>query len=138
MDLDTVAWLAGTSTPARKPFPDSKAEILKIVALDCWVVEGCYADLLEVAVPRATEIVFLNPGADTCVQNARNRPWEPHKYSSPEEQDANLEMLVNWIREYDRRTDEFSYTAHRRLFDNFVGSKREFLSNEREASPSAT
>lgn len=97
------------------------------------MIEGCYADLLEMVLPDATEIVFLNPGVETCIENARSRPWEPHKYSSPQAQDANLQMLIGWIKGYERRTDEFSYAAHRRLFTDFVGTKREYRSNERGA-----
>ena len=95
------------------------------------MIEGCYADLLALALPRATDLVFLNPGVDTCIANARNRPWEPHKYPSPEAQNANLNMLIGWIRDYAEREDEFSLAAHRRLFEGFAGRKREFTSNDR-------
>ena len=133
MDLDTVAWVAAAKIPARRAFSESRLEILNFTdSAEDWVVEGCYADLLEVAIAQATEIVFLNPGSDVCVGNAKNRPWEPHKYASPEAQNANLAMLVEWIRQYEQRSDEFSYLAHRRLFEGFIGPKREFNSNERE------
>jgi len=39
-------------------------------------------------------------------------------------------MLVGWIREYVRRGDEFSLTAHRALFDRFSGEKLELVSRE--------
>lgn len=132
LDLDTLAWSPDAETPTRRPLEDSRSEILRFIdAQEDWVVEGCYADLLEVAISRATEIVFLNPGIETCVENARRRPWEPHKYATLEAQDANLGMLVEWIREYGRRTDECSYAAHRRLFDAYAGPKQELASNER-------
>ncbi len=130
LDLDTVAWEPELETPTRRPLAASAADIQNFIsASQTWVVEGCYADLLALATPHATEAVFLNPGTETCIENARQRPWEPHKYSSPEAQDANLEMLVAWIREYEHRVDEFSYGAHRGLFDGFRGRKREFKSN---------
>lgn len=133
MDLDTVAWLSESETPTRRPFEESRAEILRFIEAErAWVIEGCYADLLQLALSRATEIVFLNPGTATCIENAKNRAWEPHKYESPEAQNVNLEMLIGWIRQYDRRADEFSYDAHRRLFDAFPGRKYEFVSNARD------
>ena len=133
MDLDTVAWASDAASPTRRPLAESEAEILAFIDSNTsWVVEGCYADLLEVALEHATEVVFLNPGTETCLENARNRPWEPHKYPSQEAQDANLGMLLDWIKAYDQRSDEFSYAAHRRLFDGFAGRKREFDSNVRE------
>lgn len=133
MDLDSVAWSPGVEPPARRPLEDSRREIdAFMVKHDGWVIEGCYADLLAMAAPRATELVFLNPGVATCQANARSRPWEPHKYASREAQDANLDMLLDWIEEYERRDDVFSLRAHRRLFDDFRGSKREYESNRRD------
>lgn len=134
MDLDTVAWDTHADAPTRRSLAESASEIDCFVAsAENWVVEGCYSDLLELAIAHATEIVFLNPGVEICVENARNRPWEPHKYSSPEAQDANLGMLIDWIRDYDQRSDEFSYSSHRQLYEKFQGKKREFKSNERNS-----
>lgn len=132
LDLDTVAWAPDAESPTRRALAASRVDILAFVrSASNWVVEGCYADLLEIALPYATEIVFLNPGADTCVENARNRPWESHKYSSPAAQEANLAMLIDWIKAYEQRPDEFSYRAHRRLFEDFPGPKLELRSNDR-------
>jgi hypothetical protein len=58
------------------------------------------------------------------------RPWEPEKYSSKEEQDARLDFLLQWVREYESRTDEYSLFRHRLLFDDFEGPKREFTAVE--------
>ncbi len=125
LDLDTLAWLP-TSPPRRAPLADSLAKLDAFtVQGDAWVIEGCYADLIESAAQRSTELVFLNPGVDTCVAHCRARPWEPHKYASKEAQDANLEMLLDWVRAYATRDDEFSLRAHRALFDRFSGAKRE-------------
>src|SRR4051812_7293266 len=82
LDLDTLAWLPG---PVRRPLDESAREIDAFLAAhDRWVIEGCYADLLAQVLPRATLFVFLNPGIDPCIANARARPWEPHKYPSQE------------------------------------------------------
>jgi adenylate kinase family enzyme len=128
LDLDTLAWLPRTP-PERRPLDDSGHEIRAFTeANPAWVVEGCYADLLAWVAPQATTLVFLNPGVDACVEHARRRPWEPHKYDSKAAQDANLEMLIAWIRDYDARTDEFSLSAHRTLFEAFAGEKIELTS----------
>ena len=94
------------------------------------MIEGCYADLLALVLARCTRLVFLDPGVDACIANARLRPWEPHKYASKQAQDANLDMLIGWIRDYETRTDEFSRAAHRALFDGFAGDKTELRSRE--------
>ncbi|HSS00384.1 MAG TPA: hypothetical protein VLM79_25170 [Kofleriaceae bacterium] len=128
LDLDTLAWLP-TQPPQRRPLAESARDIAAFVdAHEHWVIEGCYADLLELALPRCTQLVFLNPGIEACIANARSRPWEPHKYASKEAQDSNLEMLIGWIRDYETRRDEFSLAAHRALFDRFAGDKRELTS----------
>lgn len=130
LDLDTLAWLP-TMPPSRRPLPESDRAIQAFLAANAhWVIEGCYADLVALAAPRATRLVFLNPGVEACIQNARERPWEPHKYASKEAQDANLAMLIDWIRGYDTRTDELSYSAHRRMFESFAGDKVELTSRD--------
>ena len=122
LDLDTLAWLP-TTPPQRDP--DGLAKLDAFLINERWVIEGCYADLLAHAATRCTELVFLDPGVDVCIAHCRARPWEPHKYASKEAQDANLPMLVEWVRAYETRTDEFSWQAHRALFDGFTGAKRE-------------
>jgi adenylate kinase family enzyme len=130
LDLDTLAWEPVTP-PRRRAIADSAREIEAFrVRNRRWVVEGCYADLVGLVVPSCTRLVFLNPGVDACIANARARPWEPHKYATKEAQDANLDMLVGWIRDYATRSDEFSLAAHRALFDGFTGDKVELASRE--------
>lgn len=130
LDLDTLAWEPGNTKPVRRHLHDVAAEILAFShENNRWVIEGCYADFLELAMDAASAVIFLNPSIDTCISNAKNRPWEPHKYESPEAQDANLSMLLEWINDYHHRDDELSYKAHRQLFEAFSGLKKEFTSN---------
>lgn len=126
LDLDTVAWNA-TQPPTRKPLAESASAIAAFAATHpAWVMEGCYADLAELALPHSTQLRFLNPGTEVCIANCRARPWEPHKYSSPAAQDRNLSLLINWVRDYATRQDEFSLARHRHLFDAYAGDKREY------------
>lgn len=123
LDLDRLAWLPA-EPPERLPISESQKKIHEFIAANKgWVIEGCYSDLLALAVPMANEAIFMNLGIDQCVANAKNRPWEPHKYESKEAQDANLEMLINWIKDYRQRNDLFSYSAHLRLYEEFAGKK---------------
>lgn len=89
------------------------------------MVEGCYADLAAVALEHGPCLVFLNPGVDACVRHCVARPWEPHKYATKEEQEANLPMLLEWVRGYETRGDECSLAAHRALFEAYGGPKIE-------------
>jgi len=95
-----------------------------------WIVEGCYSDLLGVVTKEASKIVFLNPGIETCINNCKKRPWEPHKYASIEEQNKNLDMLFSWVRDYTIRNDEFSFQSHNKLYEQFSGEKEQFSSNQ--------
>ena len=129
LDLDTLAW-EPHPPPRRRPIRDSAADLEAFMASqDSWVIEGCYSDLLEVTLPHCTRMIFLNPGVDACVANCRSRPWEPHKYETPEEQDANLAMLIAWVKEYETRDDVFSLRSHRQLFEGFGWEKIEHSEN---------
>ncbi|MEY2929640.1 MAG: hypothetical protein RL033_389 [Pseudomonadota bacterium] len=125
LDLDLLAWLPGPP-PQRRSLADSARDIAQFTSHNpAWVIEGCYSDLLELVLPECSDILFLNPGVEACLANCRARPWEPSKYASKAEQDANLELLLQWVRAYDTREDEFSLRSHRRLFKSFDGPKRE-------------
>ncbi len=67
---------------------------------------------------------------DICIENAKERPWEPHKYESKEAQDKNLGMLINWISDYYLRHDTFSEYAHCKFYEKYNGLKRVVTTNE--------
>jgi adenylate kinase family enzyme len=129
LDLDILAW-QDTYPPTRQPIKDSQQKIQAFTSEnDTWVIEGCYADLLELAASEANEIIFLDLPVSACIENARNRPWERHKYASKEEQDENFDMLIDWIAEYDERKDMLSRHSHQALYDAFVGKKTVLIEN---------
>lgn len=128
-DLDVIAWKAD-QPGVRATHEESLRELMGFIeGSDSWIIEGCYSGLLREASAYCTEMIFLNPGIDICIENCRARPWEPHKYPSREAQDANLQMLVEWVGEYETREDEFSLREHLKLFNNFTGKKVEYRSN---------
>jgi len=123
LSLDHIAWAASA---VGAPIEQSLA------ALDAFmsehterVIEGCYGDLIKHAAKHATELRFLNPGAETCIANARNRPWESGYCESAEEQQRLLEPLIEFIRLYEKRSDEFGLACHRSIFAAFTGPKCE-------------
>lgn len=134
LDLDTLAWLP-VIPPKRAPLVESEKKIIEFIELsDGWVIEGCYTDLLEIAAPEADEVIFMNLAIYQCVENAKRRPWEPHKYESKQAQDSNLAMLINWINGYTERVDTFSLTSHLGFFEGFHGKKTMYIDNERNTS----
>lgn len=128
LDLDAIVWEPG-QVAVERPRAAVLASLRAFVdAHDAWVIEGCYGELVEAVLDRCTELVFLNPGCEACLANNTRRPWEPHKYASPGEQDRMFEALQAWVAGYYTRDDAWSYRFHRRLFDGFDGPKREVTS----------
>lgn len=117
LDLDTIVWEPDQVAVLRAPAAIQASLQAFLDAHEHWVIEGCYGEFVEAAAPHATELVFLNPGLEACLANNARRPWEPHKYATPEQQDAMLAQLQAWVAGYYERDDQWSYAAHRRLFD---------------------
>lgn len=135
LDLDAIAW---AEPGTRLPLAESVAALDAFArAHPAWVAEGSYASLARAALPYCTEVRFLNPGVDACVANCRARPWEPEKYASPEEQDERLAFLLDWVREYPSRADEYGLAQHRAVFREFDGIKREYVALE-DLAPGGT
>ena len=124
LDLDAIAW---AEPGVRLPLAESVAALEAFDRLhESWVVEGSYASLARAALPLCTEFRFLNPGVEACVANCESRPWEPEKYASPEEQNERLAFLLEWVRGYETRDDEYGLAQHRAVFEAFGGVKREY------------
>lgn len=123
LDLDTVAW-----EPGQAAVPRDAASARADVAAFCrsheaWVVEGCYASLIDAALPFGPRLVLLDPGEAQCLANCRARPWEPHKYASRAEQDERLAFLLDWVSAYYTRDGDMSLAGHQALFEAYAGPK---------------
>jgi hypothetical protein len=93
---------------------------------ESWIIEGCYADIIDQILEYCEELIFLNPGIEICIAHCKARPWEPEKFNSSQEQDENLENLIAWVRSYEIREDEYGLQRHRSLYESFHGKKHEF------------
>jgi adenylate kinase family enzyme len=125
LDLDRIVWepnLGPLFRPQEAVVGDLKRFCISHAE---WIVEGCYGDLVETVLPWTPELIFLNPGEEVCLRNCRNRPWEPHKYSSKAEQDASLQTLLSWVSAYYTCGGPMSLAGHRTIFDAYDGPKRE-------------
>ena len=124
LDLDSVAW-----EPNQVAVPRPVEDAIRDVVAFCesnehWVMEGCYRGLIEATLEFNPHLLVLDPGLEQCIANCRARPWEPHKYSSKEEQDANLSFLLSWVKEYYLRGGDMSLAAHRKVFEGYTGLKQ--------------
>lgn len=128
LSLDSVAFNGGIE---RRPLQDSVADVRRFIGSNgSWIIEGCYADIIEAILDDCDELIFLNPGVDVCVAHCRARPWEPEKFDSRQAQDEHLDNLVEWVRSYEVRSDEYGLQRHRALYDSFGGNKRELTDPE--------
>jgi adenylate kinase family enzyme len=123
LDLDTVAWLPEQIAVARHP-QEAAAEVDRFCSEHGdWVVEGCYGSLVSITLVHAPVLLFLEPGPEVCLAHCAARPWEPHKFASKQAQDALLEPLQAWVRDYYQRQGELSLQGHQALFDAYAGPK---------------
>jgi adenylate kinase family enzyme len=123
--LDSIAWEAEWGK--RKSLQASVAELLAFINQnERWIIEGCYGDLIEAALPYCTDLRFINPGVDVCVANCQKRQAEFEQHGRPEDNRGAIDELLHWVREYEVRDDEFSLTRHREIFDDFNGTKTEY------------
>lgn len=124
LELDTIVWEPGQIAVERH---DDLvfADLARFChGCDGWVIDGCYADLVEATLRFRPLLVFLDPGLAACVANCRARPWEPQKYRSKAEQDAQLQPLLGWVSTYYERDGLMSHAGHRALFEAYRGPKR--------------
>ncbi|MEP7274185.1 MAG: shikimate kinase [Acidobacteriota bacterium] len=129
LDLDSIVWAPG-QIAVERPRHAVRESISMFLRENLeWVIEGCYGELIEEALPHCTRLVFLNPGLEVCLRNNRHRPWEPHKYASAAGQDAMFDALQYWVTAYYTRDDALSLAYHRRLFDSYHGEKEEILAS---------
>jgi adenylate kinase family enzyme len=130
LEIDSIVWEPGQIAVLR-PKEKILADLnMFISANENWVVEGCYGELMQLVFPHCTDVYFLNPGVETCLNNNKRRPWEPHKYESAEAQDSMFAVLLAWVQEYYTRDDQCSLVFHRQLFDTYPGKKMEITTLE--------
>src|SRR5215213_5206003 len=74
LDLDVIAWEPERPGVWADAAESERALMRFIEGSDGWVIEGCYPGLLKTAAAHRTEMIFLNPGVEACVENCKSRP----------------------------------------------------------------
>lgn len=124
LDLDGLYW-ERERIAVRRPLEAARGDVAAFCdARAAWIVEGCYAELVEPLLARGPLLVWLDPGIEACLRHCRARPWEPHKFASQAEQDAHLDALLAWVEDYETRGGDLSRAGHEALFRAYAGPKR--------------
>jgi energy-coupling factor transporter ATP-binding protein EcfA2 len=114
--LDDIYWVNQAGLDKRVE-PVAKQMTAEIAETPQWVIEGVFGWLAEVALPRATALIWLHLPWVDCKSGLEARG--PQYSPSPEEYEA----LLAWAANYGQRQTPSSEAGHRKIFDAFSGSK---------------
>ncbi len=115
VDLDHIHWLDKVGSQR------DEAEARELVHVAArkprWIIEGVYGWLAEVALPRATALIWLDMPWNACRAGLAARgPWReaaPDAYAD----------FVQWAEDYWQRTTPSSFAGHLALYEGFDGYK---------------
>lgn len=113
-DLDLFHWHADGR---KRDVAEAKMLVAKVAAGPSWIIEGVYGWLAEVALERATTLVWLDLPWNECREGLLGRGLRRGMTQS--DQDA----LLAWAEAYSTRTTPSSSKGHARLFQSFSGGK---------------
>jgi adenylate kinase family enzyme len=115
--LDDLRWTPGQYGKAR----DNQLAMDDVARADAWLMEGVFGWLAKVAMPRATQLVWLNLPEDECLANVRARGIQGGG------SEADFEALLTWVGEYRLRNNSSCFAAHLQLFEAFAGAKTRLM-----------
>ncbi|GJD61976.1 hypothetical protein [Methylobacterium frigidaeris] len=113
-DLDLVHW---HPDGRKRDEADAKARVAAIAASDAWIIEGVYGWLAEVALVRATRLIWLDIPWDECRAGLLARGLR--RGMTPSDQSD----LLAWALEYWTRATSSSFMGHERLYLAFTGER---------------
>ncbi|WJH40751.1 AAA family ATPase [Aliirhizobium terrae] len=115
--MDLVYWQPGRFGVARDKTVVAE-EIRQLSYKDEWLMEGVYGWLINVLLPRATSLIFLDLPEEECIANVRARGKQGG------ETQEGFDELIDWVSKYrERRNNWNSFQTHVRMFDEFANEK---------------
>ena len=125
-DLDLLNW-EGDRYGRRRGENVARRMTLEVSAQPLWIIEGVYGSLAEVALPRATALIWLDFPWSLCRAGLLAR--EPRRGAT----DQDAVELLNWAETYWIRQTTSSFAGHSRMFNNFASTKLR-LENREQAT----
>ena len=115
-DLDLIHW-KDDGYGAKQDEDVARQKVADMAATQRWVIEGVYGWLAEVAVPRATALIWLDVSWDVCREGLLARG---QRRGGTE---ADFAELLKWAEAYWDRQTPTSFKGHQRLFEAFSAAK---------------
>jgi adenylate kinase family enzyme len=119
IDLDLLHW-EENGYAARREENAARQLVQAAAAQPRWVIEGVYGWLAEVAIPKATAMIWLDVPWGVCRESLLARG---QRRGGTE---ADFAKLMTWAEAYWERQTPSSFAGHLRLFESFPGAKRRF------------
>lgn len=130
--LDQLFWEPGGFVKER-PAELVATEVAERAAEESWILEGVFGDLIEIAVPRATHLIFLDKSWEECRAALLERGVQAEKHPNLDEANRSFAELLEWASKYGERTNSRSQSAHRKLYDEFPRAKSRFTTRAETA-----
>jgi adenylate kinase family enzyme len=112
-DLDLLNW-EGDRYGRRRGENVARRMTLEVSAQPLWIIEGVYGSLAEVALPRATALIWLDFPWSICRAGLLAR--DPRRGAT----DQDAVELLNWAETYWIRQTTSSFAGHSRMFNNIL------------------
>jgi adenylate kinase family enzyme/GNAT superfamily N-acetyltransferase len=117
IDLDMFHWEPTSGYGKKRDEAVARQMVLEAAAERRWVIEGVYGWLAEVAISRATALIWLDMPWSVCEAGLRGRGKRRGGT------DADMEALLHWAGAYWKRDTSSSFKGHMVLFEKFTGPK---------------
>jgi adenylate kinase family enzyme len=115
--LDNIHWEAGGCSVQRDR-QQVIADVEAIACLDRWLIEGVYGRYIDIALTRATLVIWLDLPEKACIANIRGRGPQ---YGEGE---AAFQELIAWVADYRARKNNWnSFDSHLSMFERYTGPK---------------
>jgi len=126
IDLDLLHWEEGGRGSKRNEDVARKM-VLDISDQPRWIIEGVFGWLTEVALPKATALIWLDFPWSLCGAGllARGLPRGATSQDAAE--------LMRWAEAYWTRQTPSSFAGHSKMFNDFSGTKLRLESREQVA-----
>ena len=123
IDLDLLRW-EGEGYGVKRDRTVARQMAFEAAARPGWVIEGVYGWLAEVAIPRATALIWLDVPWILCRESLLGRGMRRGGT------EVEFATLMAWAEAYWERTTSSSFAGHSRLFGDFPRTKLRLRNRE--------